>query len=114
MMSLRNAASTLAEVRPLCAEQEACQTAQLPIAQPPTPKLPKACNLEHFGRWELEIGRSLFSGSVYRRDGPEAGRHGRCPRGEERHEYVGSIEAALIDGAEQAGEDLLTVGATSG
>ena len=63
-----------------------------------------------FGSWE--VGRkSVFSGSVHRRDRPEARGHGWCRRREQRDEQVGHVEAALVGGAEDAGEDLLAVGA---
>ena len=62
----------------------------------------------------LEVQRSVFSGSVYRRDCAQARRHDRRGRGQERDEHVGGIEAALIGGAEHTREDLLAVGAAGG
>ena len=52
---------------------------------------------------------SVFSGSVYRRDRPEARRHTGCRRGEQCDEDMGRIEATLVGGTEDTGEDLLAV-----
>jgi len=53
----------------------------------------------------------VFSGSVYRGDRPEIRWHRGCWRGEQRDEHGGGVETALVGSAEDAGEDLLTVGA---
>lgn len=50
----------------------------------------------------------LFSWSVCGAHRLEARRYDRCPRGEQRDEYVGGIERTLVGGAEHTGEHLLT------
>src|SRR4028118_1382313 len=59
-------------------------------------------------------GRTEARGGGRRRGGCQARWGLGGPRGEQRDEHVGGIEAALIGGAEDAGEDLLTGGAALG
>jgi hypothetical protein len=51
---------------------------------------------------------------VYCGSGPQCARDSRHLCSEEPDEYIGRVEAALIGGAEHAGEDLLTGRAAAG